>query len=87
VLFASLQGYDAFVRQPYHQLRHPMMFYYGHPAVLYINKLRVAGLLEDGIDQFFEQVRCTVYMCNLKPTVAHPWTYMWPDMACLEWEW
>jgi hypothetical protein len=28
VLFASLQGYDAFVRQPYHQLRHPMAFYY-----------------------------------------------------------
>lgn len=45
------------MRQPYHQLRHPMMFYYGHPAVLYINKFRVAGLLEDGIDLFFEQVR------------------------------
>lgn len=34
-----------------------MMFYYGHPAVLYINKFRVAGLLDDGIDLFFEQVR------------------------------
>jgi hypothetical protein len=29
VLFACLQGTDAFVRQPYHQLRHPMIFYYG----------------------------------------------------------
>jgi hypothetical protein len=29
VLFACLQGADAFVRQPYHQLRHPMIFYYG----------------------------------------------------------
>jgi hypothetical protein len=29
VLFSCLQGGDAFVRQPYHQLRHPMMFYYG----------------------------------------------------------
>ncbi len=56
VLFASLQGTDAFVRQPYHQLRHPMIFYYGHPAVLYINKFRVAGLLDEGIDQFIEQV-------------------------------
>ncbi|KAJ9513718.1 hypothetical protein QJQ45_015472 [Haematococcus lacustris] len=56
VLFASLQGEDTFLRQPYHQLRHPMVFYYGHPAVLYINKLRVAGVLEDGIDQFFEQL-------------------------------
>lgn len=56
VLFASLQGTDAFVRQPYHQLRHPMMFYYGHPAVLYVNKFRVGGLLDEGIDDFFEQV-------------------------------
>uniref|UniRef100_A0A7R9VIT3 Sulfatase-modifying factor enzyme domain-containing protein n=1 Tax=Chlamydomonas euryale TaxID=1486919 RepID=A0A7R9VIT3_9CHLO len=56
VLFASLQGRDAFVRQPYHQLRHPMIFYYGHPACLYTNKFRVAGLLDDPIDQYFEQL-------------------------------
>ncbi|PNG99119.1 hypothetical protein TSOC_015108, partial [Tetrabaena socialis] len=56
VLFASLQTTDAFIRQPYHQLRHPMMFYYGHPAVLYINKFRVAGLLEEGIHPYFEQL-------------------------------
>jgi hypothetical protein len=50
-------GNEAFYRQPYHQLRHPMVFYYVHPAVLYVNKFRVAGLLDDGIDQFIEQVR------------------------------
>lgn len=33
-----------------------MIFYYGHTAVLYVNKLRVAGLLQDGIDQFIEQL-------------------------------
>jgi hypothetical protein len=32
-----------------------MMFYYVHPAVVYVNKFRVAGLLEDGIDQLSEQ--------------------------------
>ncbi|GAX79951.1 hypothetical protein CEUSTIGMA_g7390.t1 [Chlamydomonas eustigma] len=56
ILFASLQGWDAFVRQPYHQLRHPKIFYYGHPAVVYVNKFRVAGLLEGPIDPFIEQV-------------------------------
>lgn len=56
VLLASLQTTDAFIRQPYHQLRHPMIFYYGHPAVLYINKFRVAGLLSQGINQYVEQV-------------------------------
>ena len=50
------QGPDAFLRQPYHQLRHPKIFYYGHPAVVYVNKFRVAGLLDDGIDPFIEQV-------------------------------
>jgi hypothetical protein len=57
VLFAGLQGSEAFLRQPYHQLRHPMMFYYVHPAVLYVNKFRVAGLMTEGLDQYCEQVR------------------------------
>jgi hypothetical protein len=56
VLFAALQGSEAFYRPPYHQLRHPMIFYYGHPAVLYVNKFRVAGLLQDGLDPLLEQV-------------------------------
>ena len=46
LLFASLQGEEAFYRPPYHHLRHPMIFYYCHPAALYINKLRVAGLID-----------------------------------------
>jgi hypothetical protein len=50
-------GAETFYRQPYHQLRHPMVFYYVHPAVLYVNKFRVAGLLDEGIDQYIEQVR------------------------------
>jgi hypothetical protein len=33
-----------------------MVFYYVHPAVLYVNKFRVAGLLDEGIDQYIEQV-------------------------------
>lgn len=67
VLFASLQTTDAFIRQPYHQLRHPMMFYYGHPAVLYINKFRVGGLLTDGLNQFFEQVGLNVLLRSSGP--------------------
>ena len=56
VLFSSLQGQDSFYRRPYHKLRHPMIFYYGHPAVLYVNKLRVAGLLKMPIDSYFENI-------------------------------
>ena len=56
VLFSSLQGEEAFYRPPWHALRHPMVFYYAHPAVLYVNKLRVAGVLERGLDENFEQL-------------------------------
>ncbi|MGZ3749305.1 MAG: hypothetical protein ACXVCD_18355, partial [Pseudobdellovibrionaceae bacterium] len=31
VLFSGLQGEEAFTRPPIHQLRHPLVFYYGHP--------------------------------------------------------
>jgi hypothetical protein len=32
-------GEEPFYRPPYHDLRHPLIFYYGHPAVLFINKV------------------------------------------------
>lgn len=54
LLFSSLQGSEAFLRSPDHGLRHPLIFYYGHPAVLYINKLCVAGLLPHGVNGFME---------------------------------
>ncbi|TYC61190.1 5-histidylcysteine sulfoxide synthase [Zoogloea oleivorans] len=56
VLFAGLQGEEAFFRPPYHHLRHPMLFYYCHPAALYINKLRVAGLIDNPLNPYFERI-------------------------------
>lgn len=55
-LFSGLQSEEAFFRPPYHQLRHPMLFYYGHPPALYINKLRVAGLIDQPLHPYFEQL-------------------------------
>ncbi len=54
LLFSGLASNEAFYQPPYHQLRHPLIFYYGHPASLYINKLRVAGLLEHPLNAEFE---------------------------------
>jgi 5-histidylcysteine sulfoxide synthase/putative 4-mercaptohistidine N1-methyltranferase len=56
VLFDGLASEEAFYRRPFHKLRHPMIFYYGHPAVLYVNKLRVAGLLDRPVKPEFEQL-------------------------------
>src|SRR5258706_8881332 len=53
VLFSALQGRQAFLTPVYHRLRHPLIFYYCHPAALYVNKLRVAGLT-DAVNEDFE---------------------------------
>ncbi|PRW57977.1 generic methyltransferase isoform B [Chlorella sorokiniana] len=56
VLFSALQGEECFYRPPYHNLRHPFIFYFGHVAVFYVNKLRVAGIQPDPVNLHFEQV-------------------------------
>ncbi|MDZ4834872.1 MAG: 5-histidylcysteine sulfoxide synthase [Candidatus Melainabacteria bacterium] len=56
VLFSALRNDEAFYRPPYHHLRHPLIFYYGHPAALYINKLRVAGLVDSSINWSIESI-------------------------------
>ncbi len=56
VLFSGLKGEEAFFRPPYHHLRHPMIFYYGHPPALYVNKLRVAGLIGQPLNPYFERL-------------------------------
>ena len=55
-LFAGLNGEEYFYRPPVHGLRHPQMFYYGHTPCLYINKLRVAGVLEKSVNPYFESI-------------------------------
>eukprot|EP00730_Choanoeca_flexa_P002784 TRINITY_DN11172_c0_g1_i1.p1 TRINITY_DN11172_c0_g1~~TRINITY_DN11172_c0_g1_i1.p1 ORF type:complete len:843 (+),score=227.20 TRINITY_DN11172_c0_g1_i1:155-2683(+) len=56
VLFAGLQDEEPFYRPPYHNLRHPKIFYYAHPASLYVNKFRVAGLIKDPINEYYEHI-------------------------------
>lgn len=56
LLFSGLNGEEAFFRPPYHHLRHPLVFYYAHVAVVFVNKLRVAGLIEHPINEAFETV-------------------------------
>jgi 5-histidylcysteine sulfoxide synthase len=56
LLFQSLKTEEAYTRPPYHNLRHPMIFYYGHPAVIFVNKMRIAGLIKEPIDLYLEKV-------------------------------
>ncbi len=56
LLFQGLKVEEVYKRPPYHALRHPLIFYYGHPAVLYLNKLRVAGLQKEAVNLYLEKV-------------------------------
>ncbi len=36
--------------------RHPMIFYYGHTAAFFINKLYISGLINERINPHFESI-------------------------------
>ncbi|KAF8276327.1 5-histidylcysteine sulfoxide synthase [Trypanosoma cruzi cruzi] len=54
-VFESVAAEEGFFVHPVHKLRHPLIFYYGHTACFYINKLRAAGLSER-INPRFEEI-------------------------------
>lgn len=55
-LFSSLKYKESFYIKPYHKLRHPLIFYYGHVASFYVNKLLVSGLISQAVNQKFEEI-------------------------------
>ncbi len=52
-LFDCLASEEAFTSKA-SPLRHPLIFYFGHTAVFYINKLNVAKLIDERIDPALE---------------------------------
>jgi len=52
-LFEMLACEKAYFIKPI-SLRHPLIFYLGHTATFYINKLILAGLLQERINPEFE---------------------------------
>ena len=52
-IFECLVDDDAYYARA-NMLRHPLIFYYGHTAVFYINKLNVAKLINERIDPHLE---------------------------------
>src|SRR5512137_2631997 len=54
-LFETLRNDEAWYRKPI-PLRHPLIFYYGHTATFFINKLLLAKLIDKRIDPGFESM-------------------------------
>ncbi len=56
VLLSGLASHEVFYQVPYHELRHPLVFYYIHQAVLYVNKLRLGGLVPSAVNAELESL-------------------------------
>ena len=55
LLFGAIESDDSLYLNP-DPLRHPLIFYLGHTAVFYLNKLKLAGVLEAGFNDEFEDL-------------------------------
>lgn len=86
ILLKSLSAESAFFLVP-DSLRNPLIFYLGHPAAFYINKLLQSGLLKNGVNPVFEDLfsigvdpespeefREFLQTCKW-PTVEEVWAY------------
>ncbi|MFD2377750.1 hypothetical protein ACFSTJ_10145 [Ottowia pentelensis] len=54
-LFRTLAGDAAWVEKPI-TLRHPLIFYYGHTATFFVNKLLLTRLITERIDPQLESI-------------------------------
>ena len=54
-LFSAIQKDESYYMSP-DPLRNPLIFYYGHTAAFYINKLVLSGLIHEGVNEHYEYV-------------------------------
>lgn len=54
-LFETLVSDDAYYEKPI-SLRHPLIFYFGHTATFFVNKLLLAHLIDERINPRFESI-------------------------------
>jgi len=54
-LFDCLASDEAFYKRA-NRLRQPLIFYYGHTSVFYLNKLNVANLIDQRVDEKIESM-------------------------------
>jgi 5-histidylcysteine sulfoxide synthase/putative 4-mercaptohistidine N1-methyltranferase len=78
-LFEVLTNEEAYRLKPI-SLRHPLIFYYGHTATFFVNKLILAGLLEGRIDARLESI-CAVGVDEMSWDDLDETHYDWPGVA------
>jgi 5-histidylcysteine sulfoxide synthase/putative 4-mercaptohistidine N1-methyltranferase len=78
-LFETLTQEQAYFRKPI-ELRHPLIFYFGHTATFFINKLIIAGLIKERINPRFEAM-FAVGVDEMSWDDLNESHYDWPSVA------
>ena len=78
-LFKTLVSEEAFTRKPI-SLRHPLIFYFGHTATFFTNKLLLAGLIKQRIHPRFESM-FAIGVDEMRWDDLNDTHYDWPSVA------
>ncbi|MDO8825254.1 5-histidylcysteine sulfoxide synthase [Methylophaga sp.] len=78
-LFGTLKSEEGFYQKSI-PLRHPLIFYYGHTATFFVNKLLLAGLLTQRINPRFESM-FAVGVDEMSWDDLNEAHYDWPTVA------
>jgi len=78
-LFETLVSDQAYYQKPI-PLRHPLIFYYGHTATFFINKLILSGLIDTRINPKFESM-FAIGVDEMSWDDLNDSHYDWPNVA------
>jgi 5-histidylcysteine sulfoxide synthase/putative 4-mercaptohistidine N1-methyltranferase len=80
-LFSLINEDEAFILRP-EPLRHPLIFYYGHTAVFYVNKLLLGKFITSRVNNQIESV-CAVGVDEMSWDDLSPGNYQWPSVQAV----
>lgn len=78
-LFETLASDEAYYRKPI-PLRHPLIFYFGHTATFFINKLVLSGLVSQRVNPSFESM-FAIGVDEMSWDDLDETNYNWPTVA------
>ncbi|MFA7171928.1 MAG: 5-histidylcysteine sulfoxide synthase [Kiritimatiellia bacterium] len=80
-LFETLRTDEAYYKKPI-SLRHPLIFYYGHTATFFINKLILTGVITERINPALESI-CAVGVDEMSWDDLDDINYDWPTIEAV----
>ncbi|MBO1254203.1 5-histidylcysteine sulfoxide synthase [Alteromonas sp. 5E99-2] len=81
-LFTCLKNEEAYYLKP-ESLRHPLIFYYAHTAVFFVNKLRVAKIIEDNVSFDIESMMA-IGVDEMSWDDLNDANYNWPSVSVVQ---